>query len=43
MFIGTINITIIRWVLSGFLLDMEQESTTLWEIFARTAAGPGTR
>lgn len=44
MFIGTINFTIIRWVLSGFLLDMEQESTTLWENFAKSGAvEPGAR
>lgn len=44
MFIGTINFTIIRWVLSGFLLDMEQESAMLWENFARSVADePGSR
>jgi len=38
MFIGTINFTIIRWVLSGFLLDMERESEVLWKNFAESVA-----
>jgi len=35
MFIGTINFTIIRWVLSGFLMDMGKEGVVLWDNFAR--------
>lgn len=38
MFIGTINFTIIRWVLSGFLMDMEQERVRLWDTFAGSVA-----
>jgi|AMWB02.1.fsa_nt_gi AcrR family transcriptional regulator len=38
MFIGTINFTIVRWVLSGFVLDMGKEGVTLWENFARSVA-----
>lgn len=38
MFIGTINFTIIRWVLSGFVLDIEKEGAALWENFARSVA-----
>ena len=41
MFIGTINFTIIRWILSGFTLDLEKERATLWDTFSRSVAPDG--
>ncbi len=35
MFIGTINFTVIRWTLSNFQLDMEEEGHVLWETFLK--------
>jgi len=42
MFIGTINFAIIRWVLSGFALDLEKERATLWDTFYRSVAPDGS-
>ena len=41
MFIGTINFTIIRWVLSGFALDLEKERSMLWDTFSSSVAPDG--
>jgi len=41
MFIGTINFTIIRWVLSGFALDLEKERAMLWDTFSSSVASDG--